>query len=206
MPVFRKKGDLMNVHKHIAQKTFIDEVNEHTGKRIEDCYQCGKCTAGCPMATEADVPIHLLMRLVQLDNDASRQKALSSSFIWQCLSCETCSARCPKDCDPAGVVDALRELSLKNGLANKSEVDILNFHRFFLNSVKNNGRVFELALLMRYKIDASMHLRIKTAMQDAMLGLPMYMRGKINITPGRSKNPAEIKRIFKVLEEKSKKE
>jgi hypothetical protein len=58
--------------------------------KFADCYQCGKCTAGCPRSAHMDKTPNQLIRMVQLgDVDA----ALKTDAIWQCVSCETCTAR-----------------------------------------------------------------------------------------------------------------
>src|SRR5208282_717492 len=78
--------------------------------QVADCYQCGKCTAGCPVAMHMDVAPNQVVRLVQL---GEWEKALQSRAIWECVGCQTCSTRCPKEVDCAGVMDALREAWLR---------------------------------------------------------------------------------------------
>ena len=95
-------------------RTLAAEIHDATGVNAATCYQCGKCSAGCPMASESDLRPHNVMRLVIQDR---RDKALADQSIWLCLTCETCSARCPNACDPARVIDALREMSLDAGVA-----------------------------------------------------------------------------------------
>ena len=79
---------------------------------------------------------HDVMRLVASGRTA---RVAVDESIWLCLTCETCSARCPNDCDPAGVIDALRELSLDAGLADAPR-RIAAFHRAFLAQIESNGR------------------------------------------------------------------
>ncbi|MFA4986055.1 MAG: 4Fe-4S dicluster domain-containing protein [Candidatus Brocadiia bacterium] len=189
-------------HAHQDGNGFRSEVNLLAETSVQDCYQCGKCTAGCPMAASHDRPIHQLMRLVQLNTERARVEALSCRAVWTCLSCEVCTSRCPKNCNPAGVVDALRELSLRSGVANPGEENIQRFHEFFLNSIKSNGRVYELGLMMKYKFDAGFHFKMNTAVQDATLSLPMFSRGKLNITPDKFENIEEVRRIFDSVEKR----
>lgn len=90
----------------------IEEGREEAPEELEarDCYQCGKCTAGCPLAERMDLKPHQIMRLVQL---GKADRTLGSDAIWQCISCQTCSSRCPKSVDCAGIVNRLHHLSLE---------------------------------------------------------------------------------------------
>ena len=86
--------------------SFRDLVKRLSNEDVSRCYQCGKCTAGCPVAMEMDIMPNQVMRLIQI---GVKDWVLSSSTIWLCLSCETCSTRCPEDIDLAKVMDTLRK-------------------------------------------------------------------------------------------------
>ncbi|MCP5000544.1 MAG: 4Fe-4S dicluster domain-containing protein, partial [Hyphomicrobiales bacterium] len=75
--------------------SLVDVVREATGDNAFMCYQCVKCTSGCPMADQFDLSPHQIMRSVQL-NDIS---VLDSKSIWLCVSCYTCATRCPQKID-----------------------------------------------------------------------------------------------------------
>ena len=89
-------------------------IQQLSGTNLRDCYQCGKCSAGCPMAETMDVLPNRLIRLVQL---GQAEKAMRAGAIWKCVSCMTCTARCPKSVDCAGVMDALRQIAFEHGAA-----------------------------------------------------------------------------------------
>ncbi len=167
-------------------RTLAAEIFENTGANAAACYQCGKCSAGCPMAADSDLRPHTVMRLVMQNR---RTSALSDPSIWFCLTCETCSARCPNACDPARVIDELREMSLAAGVSATPRT-IKAFHRSFLEQVRNNGRLHEMGLVMEYK------LRSGALMKDVTNAPPMFTRGKLNLRRDRIKGTAEMKRIF----------
>jgi heterodisulfide reductase subunit C len=51
------------------------------------CYQCGKCSAGCPVAGEMDLPPSIVMRLLQTETPENDEKILRSHAIWLCVNC-----------------------------------------------------------------------------------------------------------------------
>jgi len=92
---------------------FIKKVEEVSGQSLRSCYQCGKCSAGCPMASDMDLLPNQIIRLAQLglEEDIANSKA-----IWVCASCITCSVRCPRGVDLARVMEAMRLLTLRKNV------------------------------------------------------------------------------------------
>jgi heterodisulfide reductase subunit C len=181
---------------HITENPEIVEVEQMAHTRVRDCYQCGKCSAGCPMADKMDVLPNKLIRLVQCGEVEEAAKSLS---VWQCVSCLTCSTRCPKSVNIAGVIDALKEISIKKKCTHTKGARILTFQRSFINSIYRNGRTNELELVAEYKIRGFLHdFNPLLALKDASLGPPMLLSGKLHLKPGSPvKNKALVKRIFK---------
>jgi heterodisulfide reductase subunit C len=129
---------------------------------------------------------HEIVRLAQL---GARRELLSSRFIWECTSCGTCQTRCPQGVDLPAAVDALRRLSREDGLV--ADPAVTTFNDIFLDSVRQLGRVNELALMAAFK------LRTRRFTQD-MSKLPMMLRkGKFawlpRLVPGRD----ERQRLFR---------
>lgn len=99
---------------------FIQELEELSGENLFACYQCGKCTAGCPLAFSMDILPHQILRLMQL---GQLETVLNSNSYWHCAACLTCTSRCPKDVDLARVMEALRTILIRAG---KSPIQV--FH------------------------------------------------------------------------------
>jgi heterodisulfide reductase subunit C len=169
----------------------VRRLSEISGQDFADCYQCGKCTAGCPMSYDMDYVPNRILRLGQLGRG---DDIISSRTVWVCVSCETCTTRCPKEIDIARIMDAGRQLALEEGTRPEGREirDLVRFHRAFLGQVKKYGRLFEFGMVRSYKL-ASGHF-----MQDAMNAPKLLARGKLSFTAGHSKigGRDEVRRIF----------
>jgi len=97
---------------------FVKKVVEVSGQNLNLCYQCGKCSAGCPMSFAMDLLPNQIMRLVQLGLE---EDIANSKTVWLCASCLTCTARCPKGVDLSRVMETLRLLTLRK---NKDYVEL----------------------------------------------------------------------------------
>lgn len=177
------------------------QLEESTGNDYNCCYQCGKCTAGCPAGSFMDNPPARIMRLVQA---GYIEDALRSDALWYCVGCQTCTARCPQNMDIAATMDTLRALALKLDIVSEERAKklVTAFHVSFLNNVRKYGRLQELSLVNSYK------LRTRTFLQDAGSGVRMIMQGKINpmhtlTGKGSVKAKDQIIRIFEASEQES---
>jgi heterodisulfide reductase subunit B len=144
-----------------------------------------------------DNPPTRIMRLVQTGRI---EEALKSTSLWYCLGCQTCTARCPQGMDIAGTMDKLRAIALEKGIMSddKARKLVEAFHISFLNTVRKNGRLQELALVNGYK------LRTGTFLQDVDAGIKMMLQGKINplsvVLGEKVKHHEQIEKIFEISE------
>jgi len=173
-------------------RTFVES---RSGQNVLDCFQCGKCSAGCPANYVMDLGPRRIMRAIQL---GLKNEVLGSSTIWLCVSCETCSGRCPAKIEITRVMESLRWLAAAEK-SKPAEKDIETFHRVFLSVVERFGRVHELSLAALYNL-FSKHLFANIKLMPGML-----RRGKIAILPPIVKGASELRNIFhrvKTFEEK----
>ncbi|TAN62929.1 4Fe-4S dicluster domain-containing protein [bacterium] len=90
----------------------INQLERVTGEELKRCYQCGKCSAGCPVSFAMDIPPTQIMRFLQLGMFDDVMKANS---LWVCVGCLQCYARCPQGCSVANVLEGLRQMVLRKG-------------------------------------------------------------------------------------------
>lgn len=92
--------------------SLMAKIERLSGQNLQACYQCGKCTAGCPAAPDMDIPPNQIIRFAQL---GLHDDLLQAKSIWMCASCLTCNARCPKGINVAEIMEALRQIILRRG-------------------------------------------------------------------------------------------
>jgi heterodisulfide reductase subunit C len=163
---------------------------------VTACFQCRKCSAGCPLSFAMDLLPDQVIRLALLGQE---DQVLGSRTIWVCSGCMTCTSRCPNGIDIAGVMDWLKEEAARLGRG-ISEPEVAAFHRFFLKSVRNQGgRLSETRLLQRfglYQVRRQPHLaQLK---ENLHLGWKLWRKGRVRLTgPPAVRGQAEIKEIFR---------
>ena len=186
--------------------TLADLVHERTGTSPQDCYQCGRCAAGCPqnVTGEMDISPTRIMHLLQLEaafagepeqaGQYARQ-ALTAETPWLCAGCQACTTRCPQGVDIAGTMDVLRQEGLQRGATARTRRvrNIQALHRVFLTGAIRRGRIHELFLVIGYK------LRTGQFFQDATLGPAMFTKGKLHLLPGRSSDTRPVRHAIAQL-------
>ncbi len=170
----------------VASQKVVAFVEAASGQKLRECYQCGKCAAGCPLGRAIDLSPQQIIRALQL---GQAELALDSRGLWMCVGCHTCVTRCPCRIDLPRVMDALRSYALatRHSVALR---DVAVFHSVFLKSVELLGRVYEVGLIGGYNTRSG-HL-----FDSVDLGWPMLVRGKIKPIPRRVRARREVAAIF----------
>lgn len=163
------------------------EIQALTGENVNECYQCRKCSVGCPAAYEMSLKPHEMMRALQLGME---NEVFQSGIIWACLSCETCNTRCPQDINIVRVIDGLRELVMSG------RVDYFNpypeipaMHRLFLKLVERYGRTYETGLAF------ILNLKMVDPFKDIDLVWPMLTKRRLKLLPQKSGGVKELRRV-----------
>jgi heterodisulfide reductase subunit C len=164
-----------------------DEVQRRSGTAVSACFQCHKCSTGCPIGPDMDLLPSQVMRLVHLGAEA---EVLESQSIWLCASCEACTTRCPQGIDIAATMDTLRMLAIERKAA-VPDGRGKHFNHSFLDSVRHHGRVFEVGMMTAYK------LRSGDLFSDVNKVPQMLAKGKLSLLPHRSSSVKQVREMFR---------
>ena len=169
---------------------FVKKVDALSGTAVKRCFQCGKCSAGCPMGSFMEIAPNRIIRMLQM---GQWKRVLESRTIWRCASCETCSSRCPNEVHLASIMDALRKLALDSKLpSQENRVQLAN--KLFLQNIRTYGRQFEMRLAAEFNLRSGQYFK------DLTLGPKMFAKGKLKLTHHKNKNISEIEKIFSRIE------
>ena len=170
-----------------AEPKFLRQLEALSHEDIRRCYYCLKCTAGCPTAYAMDYGPASVLKLAQM---GQKDTLLRSSAIWLCVGCETCWTRCPNGIAAGHVMDALKQMAVREGYGAPGQRRVLVLHRQFLTSIRLFGRVHELSMLALYKVLSG------DLFTDLDLGARMLLKGKIPILPGRIRSVKDVRNLF----------
>jgi len=178
---------LITISKKNTARALKKTVEKLAGVDLSVCFQCKKCSSGCPVTKLSKSRPSEIMRRLHL---GAGDEVLDSDIIWTCVSCETCSARCPMGIDVAGVMDALRALAMEKG-AVTPEGNMPLFNKAFLKTVEAFGRTYEIAMITAYKLGTG------KLMNDTEKFPKMLAKGKISLMPSLAGDRKTVKKIFK---------
>ncbi len=163
-------------------------IQEELGQNVYLCYQCVKCTSGCPVGKYFDWQPNQIMRAVQLGQE---DIALEAQTPWLCACCQVCTTRCPQDLDIAAIMDFLTREALNRGIDPPvQEVD--NMNKAFLREVRLWGRSYELGLIAELKLR---NIRTHPITEDLDMGIKMIAKNKFPFFPTLTRPPRKVKPI-----------
>jgi heterodisulfide reductase subunit C2 len=174
--MFRLTGDP-------KERAFLHQIIQKSGQNLLECLQCGKCTAGCPIASETVPGPRQLIATILIGR---KESALKDPTWLYCVSCGTCATRCPVEINMYAVSTALCEMAEKEKIA-PPVPEIHLFEELFLKSVRKNGRVQELRTVAEY------NLRTLQPFKDLSQGMTLMRKGAISpfdMLKGHKKSPA----------------
>ncbi len=148
------------------------------------CYQCGKCSSGCPISEEMDLLPHQIIHLLGIGQE---DEVLDKKTPWMCAGCYTCAVRCPNDIDITAVMDHIRQKATAENIPCPVP-EIKAFHENFIKNLSRRGRVHEIRMM------GELNLKLKTPFKNIALAPKMIKEGNLKIKP-----PKKVKGFKKWL-------
>ena len=174
---------------------FLEQIETAGPYQAGACFQCRKCTNGCPVTFAMDLYPDEVIRLVII---GQREAVLACNTIWVCAACETCTTRCPNDVKIAELMDCLKEMALQKAIP-CPQPRILTLHNAFLKNVKRWGRVFETTFLPAYFLRRGKLLRkwqTGTWRAEMRLSWQMTRKKRFPMLPKTIKGKKEVRKIL----------
>ena len=168
-----------------SRKGFIKEVMKMLGgERILECIQCGSCAGGCPAMFAMD---YSPMQIIKMINLGMKEKVLSSSTIWVCSACYTCTVRCPRNVDFTSLMMSLKYIAIRENMVKDSAKS--DFHKYFFEVIDKYGRNHEPEFLIKL-LDSS------NLASSVRLGLRLLKKGKMPMRAPRTEHASYIKSML----------
>lgn len=169
------------------------------GEKLATCIQCGNCSGACPVSPYMD---YTPRRIIAMTRAGFKAEVLNSQTIWLCASCYNCTVECPREIRITDVMYSLKQRAMKDRVhPRRFPVPVLA--REFYHTVMRYGRNHESELLIRMY----WHTNIFGLLGQAMLGLKLFLRGRMPLLPERIKarNGAkgDLQTIMRALEKRS---
>lgn len=159
-------------------------VQEELGQNVYLCYQCIKCTSGCPVGEFFDWQPNQIMRALQLGQE---DIALEAQTPWLCASCQTCTTRCPQNLDITAIMEFLTREAVARGIEPPvPQVD--DFNQAFLREVRLWGRSYEPGVMAEFKLRNP-----RTMLDDLDMYTGFLKKGKVGFFPKPTRAPSKRK-------------
>ncbi len=101
-------------------ESLLPELERFGAVDVSACFNCGTCSAVCPIAEDDGAFPRRIIRFAQL---GMRDQLLASHELWTCYGCAECTQTCPRQADPAGFMAAARSYAVasydRTGLARR---------------------------------------------------------------------------------------
>lgn len=176
--------------------SFLEKAEAAGPFNAAECFQCRKCTNGCPASFAMDLFPDQVIRLAIL---GQKDEVLRSRTIWICAACETCSTRCPNGVKIAEIMDHFKEMAIREGVG-LAQPQVAALHKTFLDNIRLAGRVFEGGLVAAYWLrSGQVGSKLKTGSLRAEMkqGLELFKKGRLSPFPKTIKGKAQVSAILR---------
>lgn len=106
----------------MPSETLKEQVLRISGVNPLKCMRCGKCSGSCPSYEDMEYHPHQFAYMVE---KGEIEKLMESDSIYKCLTCFACVERCPRNVEPAKLVEAVRLVKIRQQGANHLSADAI---------------------------------------------------------------------------------
>ncbi len=167
-------------------KKILEEFRKiPAGEKINECIQCGTCSASCPVAAAMENSPRKIIAMLRADRI---DEVLQSNTVWLCASCYSCTVRCPAGIKFTDFMYQLKRIGVKYRIRPENK-NGLKLAQCFCDTLRNHGRDFEPELLVRYNLRTSIFNFFKII----PLGLKLFLKKRMPVFPSKVKGIKHIK-------------
>lgn len=154
---------------------------------LERCIQCGSCGGSCPVAMDMDYTPRKIFAMIRAGLE---EEVLKSNTHFYCVSCYTCTVRCPQDIHITDIMYTLKNLAIEKGMSRVNSAK--HFSKTFIGYVESNGRSFEFGLATRQSLR---HMPMGM-MGTAAVGIGMLTKNRLEMIPSKIDNIEQLQAIL----------
>lgn len=174
---------------HELRSAFLKEIERIPGgERLNQCIQCGTCTASCPVSYAMDMTPR---QVIAMFRAGAIEELLESRTIWICASCYQCTLRCPAQIKITDLIYALKRIAIEEGIFPKRfPVHVMS--ETFTSNVKRYGRNYEVGLLLRYYLKT----QPTGLFGRRKAGFALWRHGRLRMRPDKIENIEQLRKII----------
>jgi heterodisulfide reductase subunit C len=179
---------------HRLSSQFLAEVVDATpgGERIVHCLQCGSCGGSCPNGADMQYTPRTIFAMINADR---RDEVLKANTMWYCVSCYSCTTRCPQQIPITDIMYALKRIAIAEHKYKDTDAPALA--KTFTDMVEKYGRSFELGLASRFYLFNKPFAMLKMG----PMGLSMFTKGRMALIPTKIRRLEQLQAIIKKARE-----
>ncbi len=166
------------------------------GKKIDQCIQCGTCSASCPTSGAMEYgPREIIAAL----RAGMIERVLKSNTVWLCASCYSCAVRCPANIPFTDIMYELKRLGVKHGVYPRKTTNAAMANAFS-DVVDRHGRNADTKLVLMY------YMRTNPLKLLGQMGLAakLYFKGRMDVFPKSIKGLDGLQKMLAAVEENGK--
>jgi heterodisulfide reductase subunit C len=182
----------MSAHTAERKDTFLTEVIEATpnGERLVHCLQCGSCGGSCPSSADMEYTPRTIIAMI---NAGNRDAVLAANTMWACVSCYSCTSRCPQEIPITDIIYSLKRMAIAERRYHGTDAPAMA--KTFTDFVERFGRSYEIGLAIGYH--AFKRFKPFEVMKMGPMGIQMLVRNRMAFKPTKIRQIDQLRAIIK---------